>query len=91
MSFLCGLMYIKLSHCYLLCVFCTLLCSNYSFCVPFITRFISVSLFCMFYFLFCALCSFVLFCALLLLKYMVFCLLSVYKFTDHCRRVETQM
>ena len=31
MQFICGLLYNMLSDCYLICVFCSLLCSNYSF------------------------------------------------------------
>jgi uncharacterized membrane-anchored protein YitT (DUF2179 family) len=64
-------------------MFCSLLCTNYSFHVS-IIRF-------MFAFLFCMFCIFVLFCALCLLIYTVISFLFSCKFTDHCHRVETQL
>jgi hypothetical protein len=45
----------------------------------------------MFCFLLCVFCVFVLFCVLFLLMYTVVSFLFVYKFTDHCHRVGTQL
>jgi len=45
----------------------------------------------MFVFLFCAVCVFVLFCVLFHLLCIAVSLLFLYKFTDHCQRVETQL
>jgi len=42
-------------------------------------------------FLFCVFCAFVLFCVLILLLYIAACLLFLYKFTDLCHQVETQL
>ena len=78
------------SYCYFLYVFCSLLCSNYSFYVSIIC-FIIVSFLCMFCFLFCVLCVFVFFCVLFFLMYTVVSFLFVCKFTDHCHRMETQL
>jgi hypothetical protein len=50
-----------------------------------------VFLFCMFSFLFCVVCVFVLFCVLFPVVYIVVSFLRVYKFTDDCHRVETQL
>ena len=44
----------------------------------------------MFCFIFCVFCAFVLFCVLLLLMHIVVSFLFVYKFIDHCHRMETQ-
>ena len=71
-----------------LCVYC-LLCSNYWF-IFFIITFMIVLLLCMFCFLFCVFCVFVLFCVLFL-TYIVVSFILVYKFTDHCHRVETKL
>ena len=70
-----------LSHCYLLCVFCCLLCSNYSFHVCFLVLYVL--------FLFCVTCVFVSFCALFLFMYVVDSFQFVYKFTDHCHRMHS--
>ena len=43
------------------------------------------------YFLFCVFCDFVLFCVLFLLWYITVSLLFLYKFSDRCHRVETQL
>ena len=56
-----------------------------------IYSFTFVSLFCMFFFLFCVFCVFALFCAIFLLTYTVVSFLLLYKFTDHCHQVETQL
>ena len=53
--------------------------------------FITVFLFCMFLCLFCVLCVFVLSCILCLLKYTIVSFLFVYKFTDHCNRMKSQL
>ena len=45
----------------------------------------------LFCFLFCAFGVFVLFCVLFLLMYVVVSFLFMYKFTDNCHRVETQL
>jgi len=42
-------------------------------------------------FLFCVFCAFVLFYVLLLLLYLSISFLFLYKFTDRCHRVETQL
>jgi hypothetical protein len=90
MHFVCGVtVEYVVSLLFALCL-CSLLCSNYSFYI-FIIRFMFVFLFCMFCFLFCVFCVFVLFCILLLLVYIVVSFLFLYKFTDHCHRVETQL
>jgi hypothetical protein len=57
----------------------------------FIIGFVYIFSFCMFWFLFCVFCVFVLFCVLLLLMYIVVSFLSVYKFTDYCHRVKTEL
>jgi hypothetical protein len=44
-----------------------------------------------FAFVFCVFCVFVLFCVLFLVMYTVVSFLFVYKFIDHCHRVETQV
>ena len=81
---------IMLSHCYLLFVFCSLLCCNHSFYV-FIIRFI----FFFFYFMFC----FPFGCSGFLYSF-VYCFSSfvqstlfyfVYKFTEHYQQVEAQI
>ena len=46
---------------------------------------------CIFRFLFCMFCVSVLFCVLFLLIYIVVSFLLLYKFTDHCHRMETQL
>jgi hypothetical protein len=56
----------------------------------FIIRFMFVSLFCMYCFIFCVFCVSV-FCVLFLLMYSTVSFLFVYKFTDHCHRVGTQL
>ena len=78
-----------LSNCYLLCVFCTLSCSDYSlyvfyysFHVCFLILYVLLSVLCVLYFL--------LFCVLFRM-YIVVSFLFFFKFTDHCHRVETQM
>jgi len=45
----------------------------------------------MFVFYFVYSVFFVLFCVLFLLSYKAVCFLFLYKFTDHCHRVETQL
>ena len=42
-------------------------------------------------FLFCVFFVFELFCVLFLLLYVALSFLFLYKFTDHCRRVETEL
>jgi hypothetical protein len=86
----CGFLYSMLHHCCLIYVFCSLLRSNYSSYVS-IIRFMFVLLFCMFCCLFCVFCVFVLFCVLFRLTYIAVSALFVYKSTDHCYRVETEL
>lgn len=94
-QFACGLLYSALSHCvvylphcfvymnHLLYVFQLFAMFNYSFydCV----------ILCRFCPLLCAFCVFVLFCILFLLTSNVVSYLFVYKCTDHCHLVETQL
>jgi hypothetical protein len=49
----CVLLYSRLSHCYLFCVFCSLLCSNYSFYVCFPVLYVFCFLYCVFSVFFC--------------------------------------
>jgi hypothetical protein len=73
----------------LLFALCLLLCYNYSFYV-FVIRFIVIFLLCVFCFLF----VFSVFLYSLMYRFsscIVVSLLFIYKFTDHCHRVETQL
>jgi hypothetical protein len=86
MQFVCGLLCSTLSHCYLLSVFCSLLCSNYSFDVFFYFSFCLFSCFVCFAFYFvcivvCTVSSHVYSCLFLF----------VYQFTVDCHREETQL
>ena len=83
------LVFVSLSHCYLLYAFCSLFFQLIVLCFV-IIRFTFVFLVCMFCFLFFAFCVSVLFCVLFLPMYIVD-FLSVYNFTDHCHRVEIHL
>jgi len=62
-----------------------------SICYFLIIRLMFFNIFLMF-FSFCVFCAFVFFfCVLFLLEYIAVSFLLLYKFTDHCRRVETQL
>jgi hypothetical protein len=65
--------------------FRSLLCFSFSFYVFYYSFYVC------FIVLHIVFCVFVLFCVLFLLIYIVISFLFVYKYTDHCRRVETQL
>jgi len=84
------LLLFSLSHCYLHCLYYSLsflinvLCFFNVFLLCFSSSFVCFA----FYFVFRV---FVLFCVLFLPMYIVVYFLFVYNYTDHCRRVETQL
>jgi len=80
---------VLLSHCCLVYVFAV--CYVLIHCFIILIHFVFVFLSCMFCFLFSAFFVFVLFCVLFLPMSIVVYFLFVYKFTNHCHWVETQL
>jgi hypothetical protein len=77
-----------LSDCYLLCVFCSLLSSDY--CFIFLLFVVFVFLFRMFCFIFLCVLCFLLFC-IVSLRVCSYLFYVCVQFTHHCHRVETQL
>jgi hypothetical protein len=89
--YLCSLYVVICIVCCLIVIYLVYFALCYVLITRFIIRFMFVFLFHMCCFSFCVLCIFVILCVLFLLIYVVVSLLFVYKFTDLCHSVETQL